>query len=29
MFHFIFAPKKYIFTLQEFYKYSDVGSTGV
>ena len=27
MFHFIFAPKEYTFTLQEFHVFSDVGST--
>ena len=27
MFHFIFAPKEYTFTLQKFHMFSDVGST--
>jgi len=27
MFHFIFAPKEYTFTLQEFHIFTDVGST--
>ena len=26
MFHFIFGPKEYTFTLQEFHMFSDVGS---
>jgi hypothetical protein len=27
MFHFIFAPKEYAFTLQESHMFTDVGST--